>query len=331
MRLKLTRAHWAIWLTVLSVTCLSYLALGNSLILPWQGLGDSPAWQQQILLNLRLPRAVQVVLSGGLLAMCGAAIQGLFRNPLAEPGLTGVSGGAVLMAAIALVVIAPLLASQWLSLLLPVSAFIGGIGATLLVLFITSRTQAGNSHFILTGVTINIICGAGVSLCVYVASDEQLRRIWFWQMGSFSTANWSNILIIALTCLPVSWLLLRQHKFLDVLLLGESETRHLGFDLNKERKRLIAVVAAGVAVAVCFNGLISFVGLIVPHMIRLLYGPSHKTLLPLCFIAGGMFLLLCDLISRTAILPLEMPIGIITAIIGGPFFLLLLAKQRTML
>ena len=285
----------------------------------------------QVIGQIRLPRLLMGMIAGAGLAIAGAVLQALFRNPMADPGLLGVSSGAALGAAAAIVLglsFAPLFAlfGNWLLL---VMAFLGSF----LSLSIVYRLARFNGRtdiatMLLAGVAVNAITGALIGLLSYLASDTQLRDIVFWSLGSLSVNDWSKLLIALIIVLPGCTLLLFYAKALNAHLLGESEARHLGFDVESIKKRLILLCALIVSVIVSMSGIIGFVGLIVPHLIRLIFGPDHRLLLPASALSGAILLVLGDVIARTLISPAEIPIGIITAVLGGPFFMALLIRYK---
>ena len=285
----------------------------------------------QVIGQIRLPRLLMGMIAGAGLAVTGAVLQALFRNPMADPGLLGVSSGAALGAAAAIVLgltFAPLFAlfGNWLLLMM---AFFGSF----LSLSIVYRLARFNGRtdiatMLLAGVAVNAITGALIGLLSYLASDTQLRDIVFWSLGSLSVNDWSKLLIALIIVLPGCTLLLFYAKALNAHLLGESEARHLGFDVETIKKRLILLCALIVSVIVSMSGIIGFVGLIVPHLIRLIFGPDHRLLLPASALSGAILLVLGDVIARTLISPAEIPIGIITAVLGGPFFMALLIRYK---
>lgn len=276
-----------------------------------------------ILWRIRLPRVLMGFVVGALLGIAGAVSQGLFRNPLAEPGLIGVSAGASL-AAVSCIIFWPQ-APFWL---LPLAAFSGGLLATHAAIFIARMAGSQGLTLILAGLAINILAGAGVGLGSYFADINQLRLITFWQLGSLSNASWPKLYVCLGIGLLVAWPLWRQWRFLNALLLGESEAKHLGFAVKKRKQRTILWMALAVAGAVAFCGAIGFIGLIIPHLIRLITGPNHRYVLPLSALAGGTFLVLADMLARSLFAPLELPLGVLTALVGGPVFIWLLISQH---
>lgn len=284
-----------------------------------------------ILLDIRLPRICLAILIGAILAISGAVMQGLFRNPLAAPSLIGVSSGASVGASAVIV-----LAGAWLQSntalglsLVAVGAFIGSFLVTMLVYRLsTSALGTSVTTMLLAGIAVSALAGAVSGLLSYYADNEMLRQISIWQMGNLSTANWQRVLVLAVVAILVLSLFPRESKSLNALLLGESEARHLGIDVQQVKRKLILLTTLGIGTAVAIGGMIGFVGLIVPHIVRLLIGPDHRWLLPASALAGGVLLLLADTIARIIIAPTELPTGILTAILGAPFFIMLLVQQR---
>lgn len=281
--------------------------------------------------QIRLPRTLLGLMVGAILALTGVAMQGLFRNPLADPGLIGVSSGAALGAAAVIVGL-----SRWVTVPLSVepyvlsaAAFTGGLLVTTLVYRLGRR--AGQTHvatMLLAGIALSALSGAIIGLFTYIADDATLRALTFWNLGSLNGASYARLWPLLLVALGVGLWLPRRADALNALLLGESEARHLGFDVERIKRELILCTALGVGAAVAAAGLIGFVGLVVPHLMRLLVGPDHRLLLPASALAGGALLLLADLAARLVVAPAEMPIGIVTALIGAPFFLYLLIRSR---
>lgn len=282
-------------------------------------------------LDIRLPRVLLALLVGAALAQAGAAMQGIFRNPLAEPGLIGISSGAALAAVAVIVLLEPsglfaIFPARWV---LPLATFAGGAAATVLVLrlaLVDGQTRVAT--LLLAGLALNAVAGAGIGFFSHVASDSALRSVTFWMFGSLGRAGWGEIAVAGPLLLASLLLLPREARALDALLLGESEAGHLGVDVEhlKRRVTVLVVLAAGAAVALA--GIIAFVGLLVPHLVRLAFGPGHRALLPLSALTGALLLSLADTASRVALAPTELPIGILTALVGGPFFLALLLHRR---
>ncbi|WP_176481693.1 iron ABC transporter permease [Pseudomonas sp. HAR-UPW-AIA-41] len=292
-----------------------------------------PGQAELIIGQIRLPRTLLGLSVGAVLALCGVAMQGLFRNPLADPGLVGVSSGAALGAALVIVGSATLgwgLGPLWLQpYLLSLAAFAGGLGVTAVVYRLGRRDgQTSVAAMLLAGVALSALAGALIGLFTYLADDATLRSLTFWNMGSLNGASYARLWPLLLVGVGVAIWLPRRATALNALLLGESETRHLGFEVERLKRELVLCTALGVGAAVAAAGLIGFIGLVVPHLLRLLVGPDHRILLPASAMAGAALLLLADLLARLLLAPAELPIGIITALLGAPFFLYLLVKGR---
>ncbi len=307
---------------------LAVLAQPLGITLPW----DFDVQQQAVVLAIRLPRVILAGLIGAVLAMAGAAMQGLFRNPLADPGLVGVSGGAALATVAAIVGVSrlPGSAADWLSspFVLPLAAFGGGL-ATVLVVWRLARRDGRTdvATLLLAGIAVNALTGALIGLLTFTATDAQLRSITFWSLGSLGGATWPVVagvtpfLAVALVLLPTL------ARPLNTLLLGEVEATHLGIDVESAKRSVVVLVALAVGAAVSASGIIGFIALVVPHLLRLAAGPDHRRLLPDAALLGAGLLLGADLIARTLASPAELPIGTITAALGAPFFLWLLRGQ----
>jgi iron complex transport system permease protein len=274
--------------------------------------------------QIRLPRVLLAAMVGAILASSGAAMQGLFRNPLADPSLIGVTAGASLGASITI-------ATGGASSLALISggAFAGGLLAVLLV-YRLAASAGGTSvtTMLLAGIAITALAGAVGNLLVFHADSEVLRRISLWRMGGLEGADPLRLGLAALACLLVAGGLPLFAGSLNALLLGESEARYLGIDVERTKTLLVLLVALGVGVAVALAGTIAFVGLVVPHLVRLLIGPDHRRLLPATALAGGILLVVADTLARVVLAPVELPVGIVTALVGVPFFLSLL-RQRS--
>jgi iron complex transport system permease protein len=298
--------------------------------------GDSAAATRDhlILFSIRLPRVAMAAIVGALLAAAGTVMQGLFRNPLADPGLVGVSAGAGLAAAATIVAgdkTLPAAVLNW-PFLLPLAAFCGALATTALLYRIATRQgRTSIATMLLAGLALGALAGAGTGLLVFLADDRQLRDITFWMLGSLAGATWTKIAAI----IPFLALFLISaglvSRGLDLLALGETEAFHMGVAVERLKRLLIVLVAAAAGAAVSVSGVIGFVGIIIPHLLRLLIGPGHRLLLPASACAGAILLLTADTFARTIAAPAELPIGIVTAIIGAPFFLFLLLRQRPLL
>ncbi|MFD2181597.1 FecCD family ABC transporter permease [Rhodoplanes azumiensis] len=296
------------------------------------GLADGTAADitrdRLILVSIRLPRVAMAIAVGALLATAGAIMQGLFRNPLADPGLVGVSAGAGLAAATTIVLGDKLLGSFGPDAL-PLAAFVGALGVTALLYRIATREgRTSIATLLLAGLAVAALAGAGTGLLVFLADDRQLRDITFWTLGSMAGATWPKVwamlpfLAAVLASLPMI------ARGLDLLVLGEAEAFHMGVPVESLKRFAIVLMAAGVGAAVAASGVIGFVGIVVPHLLRLVIGPGHRMLLPAAVLFGGLVLLIADTIARTIAAPAELPVGIVTALIGAPFFLALLLRQR---
>lgn len=288
-------------------------------------LTEFSSQQEAVLLALRLPRVVLGLLVGASLAVSGAAMQGLFRNPLASPGLLGVSSGASL--AVAGVVVTGI---NFLGIYtLPIAAFLGSVITITIIYMLAQHNGKTNiATMLLAGIAINALCTSGTGLFTYLSTDEQLRTITFWQLGSLAGATWSTILSASPLILLSVFVMPFFASALNALLLGESTAKHLGISVETVKCIIVVLVGMGVGASVAVSGMIGFVGLVVPHLIRLWLGPNHKTLLPATALLGSTLLVLADLFARTVVVPSELPIGIVTSLTGAPFFLYLLLKNR---
>lgn len=282
-----------------------------------------------ILLDIRLPRVLLSASVGAALAVSGAALQGLFRNPLADPGLIGISSGAVLSVALVIVIFPAWTA--WSGLYgLSLAAFIGG-ALTCVLIFKIGRLKGGHNvmQLILAGVAINALAGAAVGFLTYLSTDEQLRTLTFWSMGSFGGAMWPAVwMTTGVTLISVAFLI-HQSGHLNRLLLGEAEARYLGTDTDQLKRRIILLTALSVGCAVAVSGIIGFVGLVIPHLIRLMWKADHRILIPASAILGAILMILADTFARTVVSPAELPVGIVTSLLGGPFFLWLLFRPNS--
>ena len=282
---------------------------------------------QYVIKHLRMPRTLFGIFIGASLSVAGAMMQGLFRNPLADPGLLGVSSGAALGASLSIVL--GFTIPFFPALTLPLSAFAGGILATVIVMQLSfSGAKANVSSMLLAGIAINAICGACTGLLVFISNDEQLRTLTFWTMGSLGAASWENLpYVFALAFVPV-FVAIALSRSINAMLLGESEALLLGVNVEQIKIIIVVLVCVMVGTCVALTGLIGFVGLVVPHLCRLIFGPDNRKVIIGSLFLGGNILLGADIISRTIVSPAELPIGIVTSIIGGPFFLSLLFKSR---
>ncbi len=282
--------------------------------------------------EIRFPRTILCMLVGAILAICGTVMQGLFRNPLAEPGIIGVSAGASLGAALAIVLFADLSEQypQFMNLAaVPIFAFLGGALTTVLVYKLgTSKMGTSVTIMLLAGVAISALSGAGIGYMNFKADDQMLRDLSLWSMGSLAGANWTSITLCAVTLAILMVIFVRKAMSLNALLLGEAEANHLGIPVQRLKRQLILLTAVGVGITVSVSGMIGFIGLVIPHLGRMLSGPDHRTLLPISALMGALLLTCADMFSRVAVAPAELPVGIVTALIGAPFFIYLLFKQK---
>lgn len=318
MALQLSIANGAIPLNLNEVLSALMSRFSSSTLSRDEALNAAVVW------DLRLARSLTAVVVGASLATCGAAMQGLFGNPLADPGLVGVSSGASL-GAIAVVVLQISTFGIWT---LPIGAFVAGVGTTFLIYGLAKPGRAGadSSTLLLVGIAINAISGAIAGYLTYLATTEQLQSLMFWSMGSLASAKWLTLAITVPPTVIGIWLLMVWARQLDLLALGERQAKHLGVDVTRFRRKLIFVSALLVAAAVSFNGTIGFVGLVVPHLFRLMIGPSHRMLIPFSAAGGALLMLVADLAARTLDPPNEIPIGVIMASLGGPFFLWMIRR-----
>ena len=276
-----------------------------------------------ILAEIRIPRLLLGAFVGAGLAICGACMQGLFRNPLADPGLLGASSSAAL-GAVAMIVFGGAWLSSWF---LPGAAFIGALCGMLIVhrlSVVGGKTDVAT--MLLAGVAVNSIGGAAIGFLSYIADDAQLRNLIFWSLGSLEITARTKLLVGLAVIAPALLMLPRHADALNANLLGEREAGHLGVEMEKVKRRLIVWVALVVGAAVSLSGIIGFVGLIVPHLVRIVTGPDHRLLLPASALLGAALLVGADIVARSIAAPAEIPIGVITALLGGPFFLWLLVR-----
>jgi len=293
------------------------------------GLGGGPVTAhpqgESALWTIRFPRVLLAALVGAALAVGGAIMQGVFGNPLADPGVVGVSSGAAAAACTAMVFNIAIFGA-WTT---PILAFIGGLAVTLIV-YAMSRSNGRTEvvTLVLTGVAINAVAGAVIAFLTFIGDQQSREQIIFWQLGSLNGTRWQYVAVVApLVLIGIVAAMLISRK-LDLLSLGERSARHLG--INVERLRIVSVVIVAIltAAAVAFCGIISFVGLVVPHIVRMLIGPGHRALIPISALGGAVLLSGADLVARTAVLYADLPIGMLTSLVGGPFFFYLIRKTR---
>ncbi len=304
------------------------LGLEESLQALTQLLQQSGDRASVIIGQIRLPRALLAAIVGAMLGISGAAMQGIFRNPLADPSLIGVTAGASLGASIMIAS-----AGSWITGLgglglISVGAFVGGMLAVIIVYRLANSEQGTSvATMLLAGIAITALAGAMNSILELFSSNEILRRISLWRMGGLDGADYQRVTAALAICLFVVLTLPRYATALNALLLGESEARYLGVDVEKTKTWIVVVVAVAVGTSVALAGTIAFIGLVIPHIVRLLIGPDHRYLLPAAALAGAILLVCADIVARTVIAPTELPVGIVTACIGVPFFISLLHRR----
>ena len=311
------------------VLALACAAMSGAVEIPWSVLSalasgradDVPPILRQVLLEIRLPRVIFSAVAGAALAVTGVAMQALFRNPLAEPGLVGISSGGALGAVAAIVLTAGgffVIAS---------AAFAGSLAATLLA-YLLGRRHPGMAGLLLAGIAVNAIAGSAIGLLTYTADDRQLRDLTFWSLGSLAGGTWQIVGFLGPWTLALLAWLCMQWKALNALLLGEREAAHLGYALKPLRRRLMVVIALVIGPLVAVTGGIGFVGLVVPHLVRMVLGAHHRYCLLVSAVGGALLLVLADWLARIVVVPAELPIGLVTSLVGGPFFLWLLLRMR---
>ena len=287
--------------------------------MPTHPQGDNTLWQ------VRFPRIAMAVVVGAALSTAGALMQGIFGNPLAEPGVVGVSTGAAFAAAVVIVFEINVIGT-WTT---AAFAFVGGL-VTTLVVYALSRADGRTEvvTLVLTGIAVNAVAAAGLALMIFLGDTQAREQIVFWQLGSLNGTRWEHVGVVTpLVAVGLVGAMLMARR-LDVLALGDRAARHVGIDVERLRLVAIVLVALLTAAAVSFAGIIAFVGLVVPHLIRMLVGPGHRVLVPASALAGAVLLLGADLIARTAVAYADLPIGMLTSLVGGPFFFWLLRRTR---
>ena len=284
------------------------------------GLSDA---HRTILFKIRLPRVIYAGLAGAGLAISGVVFQGVFRNPMAEPYLLGISSGASLGAALFFLLNLPVLIFPVLGV--TVSAFIGGISAMFLILAVAGRAKGNIGSLLLAGIAFSNIAQAGVSFLMMLHRDRA-ERIIFWMMGSFSSADWLRIIILIVVLAPMSLFLILKSRELNLLAMGSEEAHSLGINPERQSIILLGIACIITSAIVSFSGIIGFTGLLVPHMVRMVAGSENRRVLSLSLPVGAILMILSDLVARSVLAPLEIPVGVITAMLGGPFFLYLLKE-----
>ncbi|HAA15534.1 MAG TPA: iron ABC transporter [Cytophagales bacterium] len=303
--------------------------------LGWSGTID--ATQEIVLLNIRLPRLLLTIIVGSALGLSGAVLQGLFRNPLVEPGIIGVSSGAALGTMMVIMLLGALVGeagSQWSFWIRPLFAFGGGLIATMGTLKLSQfegRTQV--TYLLLAGIAINALAQALIGLSIFFADDNQLRTYTFWTLGDISGATWDKLYFLLPLVILCMVGLLGMNRSLNAISLGEAEAFHSGVPVERVKRLAVLLSALIVGTSVAFVGIIGFVGLVVPHIIRIVFTADHTVVLPASALGGASLLLISDMLARTIVSPAELPIGVVTATIGTPLFIYLImnAKRKGLL
>ena len=286
------------------------------------------AHYRDIWLNIRLPRVLLAVLVGGALATAGVIMQGLFRNPMADPGLLGVSSGSALMVGVAIIFPVSLPAAFLLYEQM-IFAVVGSLVVCAVIFLISLRHHHGGMiQLLLAGIAINALCGAAIGILSYVGDEQQLRQLTLWMMGSLGQAQWPTLLVAASFALPAMVVTAWLATTLNLLQLGDEEAHYLGVNVKRKRQLLLLLSSLLVGAAVSVSGVIGFIGLVIPHLIRMTIGADHRWLLPCSTLAGACLLLVADTLARTLVQPAEMPVGLLTSLIGGPYFLWLILRTR---
>ncbi|MDR2380211.1 MAG: iron ABC transporter permease [Bifidobacteriaceae bacterium] len=324
--------------TLLVIGVLASAGLGQLAIGPAQvvgsvlrSIGIHNTWApteellEQTLWQIRFPRVVMSLLVGALLAVAGAVMQAIFGNPLAEPGVVGVSSGAALGAAGA-ITLGLTVFGAWST---AVFAFAGGLAATLVV-YSTARTRGRTEvvTLLLTGIAVNAFAGAGLALFMFAGNTASREQIIFWQLGSMNGSRWSEVLVVAVVGIVATAGAIRLGRRYDLLALGDRTAAHLGVRVERLRIVSVVMVALLTGVAVAFVGIIAFVGLVIPHLIRMILGPAHRALIVASLFGGATLMVYADLLARTIVPSADLPIGLLTSLVGGPFFYLLIRRNR---
>jgi iron complex transport system permease protein len=312
-------------------TGVSLAALPRVLVALVTGVSDpATARDQLVLLEIRLPRLLLGIFVGSALALSGAMMQGMFRNPLADPGLIGVSSGAALAAVVTIATSNGLALPLMRALgpyLLPLAAFGGGILATAALVAVAARHgELAIGTLLLAGIALAALASSLTGLIAYASDDRELRDLTLWMLGSLSGASWPKALAVAPFALGLALVVPRLVRGLNGLVLGEAEAFHLGIDVNRMKRAVIIATAAATGAAVAVSGIVGFVGIIVPHLVRLLAGPDHRIVLPGSALLGAALVLTADVLARMLVRPAELPLGVVTALVGAPLFLHLVRR-----
>lgn len=320
----LLRSLWSL-LALLVLLTLTATTVG-AMKLPPEALWRGDGLLRQIWFTIRLPRVLLAPIVGGALALAGCVMQGLFRNPLADPGLLGISSGAAL--AVGLWVLLPLSLPLVVMLYAPMlAAFIGSLAVTLVIFALSRRHDGSLSRLLLVGIAINALCGAALGVLSWLSDDAQLRQLSLWGMGSLGQAQWPMLLVCASLMLPAVAAIWRLAKPLNLLQLGDEDAHYLGVNVRQIQRSLLLCSALLVATAVAVSGVIGFIGLVVPHLMRMWLGADHRATIPGSVLAGAILLLIADTAARTLAAPAEMPVGLLTSLLGAPWFLWLIFRK----
>ena len=317
---------------LLTISAFIIACITGSINISLRGLFNSSLDElsRVVLVEIRLPRVILAGLVGASLGISGAALQGLFRNPLADPGLIGVSAGAALGATLVIVLGSSFVGNFALgSFLLPLGAILGAMSVILLLYFLTKGFgYQGVTYMLLVGIAVNAIAGVGIGILTFISTDSELRGLTFWTMGSFGGVTWPLLIPAILIILISISLMMTVSRNLDLIQLGEPEAYRLGVDVKKLKYKIILTCAAAVGASVSLSGMIGFVGLVVPHLVRLFGGVNHNFLMPGSAFVGASLMIIADMLSRTIIQPAELPVGLLTSAIGSPFFLWLIFRIK---
>ncbi|MEC6795554.1 vitamin B12 ABC transporter permease BtuC [Photobacterium sp. S4TG1] len=305
---------------LLVVICVFAVSVGEVWILPWAPDGDL---QQQLLVQLRIPRVLAALIVGAALASSGAVLQVLLGNPLAEPGVLGISGGASL-AVVLLLFVTSITPTPFITM---IAAMFGALLFTLILVGFSRRQKISMARLLLIGVALGILSGAVVTWAFYFSDDLSMRQLMYWLMGSVGGVSWEQLSLL-FVIVPVLIVLCMQGKSLDVMMLGDIAARQLGVDVRRIRWLLILMISLLVGCSVALAGVIGFVGLVVPHLLRLQFGTENRYLLPLSAICGGILLVLADTLSRVLLADADLPIGVVTTSLGAPVFIWMLMRSQ---
>ncbi|MFC0179823.1 FecCD family ABC transporter permease [Thorsellia kenyensis] len=301
--------------------------------------GEIDNYLFKIWLDIRLPRVLLALLIGASLALSGTILQGLFKNPLADPGLLGISSGSALMVGITILLM-PLLTQQLYSLspstlqfitqyLIVGASFVGGMTVASILLLFSIKKRTTLLHLLLLGIAINAINGGAMGVFTYLSTDNQLRQFTLWTMGSLGTANWHSLSTAAIIIIPIMLLSLKYTKALNLMQLGHEQAFYMGINVKRTQWQLLGLVSLLTGISVSLTGIIGFIGLVIPHLMRMQISADNRFLFPATLLGGGLFLLVADTLARTVVIPAEMPVGIITSLVGGPYFVYLIMKVKT--